>query len=239
MQPNRAQIKGCFLLIIAVNYRMTSISKLTLYHYPLSRSSRVKWLLHEIYGEDFDVIRVALRQGGQYTPEYLAKNPNHAVPVLDVTYADGSEQVIVESAAILMWLADIDGRFAPAIDNLKARADYLQIMALGGSWMDQMLWNIRLHESILPKSARNADFSQFNRDKIQNEIAPQLIARLEQSDFICGDSFTAADCMTGQNLNWARAYGLCDDPVFKAYMGRMKTRPAFQLAFADAKEFEG
>ncbi|WP_427450161.1 glutathione S-transferase family protein [Litorimonas sp. WD9-15] len=218
---------------------MSEIKNLTLHHYPLSRSARVKWLLHEMRGEDFEVHRVALRQGGQYTPEYLAKNPNHAVPVLEVTYADGSEQVIFESMAILTWLADLDDRFAPKPSDLKARADYLQILALGGSWMDQMLWNIRLHENILPKAARNAAFAQFNRDKIENEITPQLVARLSENAFICGETFTAADCLTGQNLNWARAYGLCANPVLKDYMKRMKSRPAFQLAFADAKDFEG
>ena len=219
--------------------RMTNISNLTLYHYPLSRSARVKWLLHEMRGEDFKTVRVALRKGEQYTPEFLAKNPSHGVPVLDVDYDDGTSQTITESTAILTWLADLDFRFAPRPEDHRARAIYLQMMALGGSWMDQMLWNIRLHEDILPKTARNQEYAQFNRDKIENEIAPQLLARLDQGEFICGDSFTAVDCLTGQNLNWARAYGLCNHPDFKAYMGRMKSRPAFQLAFADAKEFEG
>jgi glutathione S-transferase len=218
---------------------MSDISNLTLYHYPLSRSARVKWLLHEMRGEDFETVRVALRQGGQFTPEFLAKNPNHGVPVLDVTYADGAEQTITESLAILIWLADQDDRFAPSPNDLRARADYLHIMALGGSWMDQLLWNIRLHESILPKSARNETFAAFNRDKIENEVAPQLAKRLSAQAFICGDTFSAADCMMGQNINWAGAYGLCRNDVFKSYMARMKARPAFQMAFADAKDFEG
>ena len=218
---------------------MSDISKLTLYHYPLSRSARVKWLLHEMRGKDFETIRVALRKGQQFTPEFLAKNPNHGVPVLDVTYTDKTQQTVTESLAILTWLADQDDRFAPPSSDLRARADYLQVMALGGSWMDQMLWNIRLHETILPKSARSEAFATFNRDKIENEIAPQLTARLETHDFICGDSFTAADCLMGQNINWAAAYGLCRNETFKSYMSRMKARPAFQLAFADAKDFEG
>ena len=218
---------------------MTEINQLTLYHYPLSRSSRVKWLLHEMKGEDFKTIRVALRQGEQFTPEFLAKNPNHGVPVLEVTYADGTEQTITESLAILTWLADIDGRFAPPSENLRARADDLQMLALGGAWMVQMLWNIRLHETLLPEPARNAEFAALNRDRLQNEIVPQLTKRLEIYDFICGDKFTAADCMMGQNINWASAYGLCRNDTFKAYMARLKSRPAFQMAFSDASEFEG
>jgi len=218
---------------------MTEINHIKLYHYPLSRSARVKWLLHEIRGEDFKTIRVALRQGEQYTPAFLEKNPNHGVPVIEVTYADGSEQIITESLAILTWLADMDGRFAPPPENLRTRADYLKVLALGGASMDQLLWNIRLHETLLPETARNAAFAELNRDKIKNEITPQLAKRLQTHDYICGDKFTAADCMMGQNINWASAYGLCRSDEFKAYMTRMKSRPAFQLAFADASEFEG
>ena len=64
---------------------MSKIKHITLHHYPLSRSVRVKWLLHEIYGENFTVKRVALRQGAQFQSEFLSKNPNHAVPVLEVS----------------------------------------------------------------------------------------------------------------------------------------------------------
>lgn len=218
---------------------MTGIKNITLYHYPLSRSVRVKWLLHEIRGEDFETIRVALRKGEQFSEEFTAKNPSHAVPVLDVTYEDGTRQTITESLAIVTWLGDLDSRFSPLLSDLRARAEYLQVLALGGSWMDQMLWNIRLHETLLPKAARSEAFAKLNRDRIENEIVPQLEQRLKKHDYICGDSFTAADCLTAHNLNWARAYGLCIHPTFKTYMDRMKQRPAFQLAFADASEFEG
>lgn len=218
---------------------MTHISNLTLHHYPLSRSVRVKWLLHEILGDGFDTVRVPLMQGGQFAPDFIAKNPNHGVPVLDVTYDDGSTQTIIESGAILTWVADAypDAKIAPPVTDLKARADYLQIIQLGASWMDMMLWQIRLNEDLLPKSVRSAALAQFNRDKIKNEVEPQLAARLSAHDYICGDSFTAADCMTGHNITWARAYGLCDGDVFKAYRARIKSRPAFQTAYADAESF--
>jgi len=95
---------------------MTSITKITLHHYPLSRSARVKWLLHEVLGDDFETKRVALLQGQQFSPDFIAKNPNHGVPVLDVVYEDGSEQTIYESIAILIFLADTysEKGFAPS-----------------------------------------------------------------------------------------------------------------------------
>jgi hypothetical protein len=47
--------------------------RIKLYHFPASRSARVKWLLHELLDDDFDVEPVALYDGVQYTAEYLQK----------------------------------------------------------------------------------------------------------------------------------------------------------------------
>jgi hypothetical protein len=51
---------------------------------------RVKWLLIELLGPaGFEEERVSLYDGEQYLPEFLQKNPNHAVPILQVTDAAG------------------------------------------------------------------------------------------------------------------------------------------------------
>jgi len=215
------------------------ITRIKLYHYPLSRSVRVKWLLHEVLDDDFDVERTPLMQGGQFSAEFLARNPNHGVPVLDITYKNGETQSMYESGAQLIWLADAynDAALAPALDQLPARADYLQMIHLCGSWMDMMLWQIRLNEDLLPRKVRSEALAEFNRDKLKNEIEPQLIARLEKYDFICGNTFSAADCMMGHNVGWARAYGLCKGEVFDAYRSRLSKRAAFGKAYADAESF--
>ena len=216
-----------------------SIKHIKLYHYPLSRSVRTKWLLHELLGDDFEVERTPLMQGGQFQAEFLARNPNHGVPVLDITYGDGRTQSMFESGAQLIWLADIykNHGLAPIFGDAPARADYLQMIHFGGSWMDMMLWQIRLNEDLLPRKNRSEALAQFNRDKLKNEVEPQLATRLEKHDFICGDNFTAADCMMGHNVGWARAYGLCSDDVFTAYRSRLAKRPAFGQAYADTESF--
>ena len=134
-----------------------SIKHIKLYHYPLSRSVRTKWLLHELLGDDFEVERTPLMQGGQFQAEFLARNPNHGVPVLDITYEDGRTQSMFESGAQLIWLADIykNHGLAPILSDAPARADYLQMIHFGGSWMDMMLWQIRLNEDLLPRKNRS------------------------------------------------------------------------------------
>jgi len=100
-----------------------------------------------------------------------------------------------------------------------------------------MLWQIRVHEHLLADGVRDRKTIDRYRGKFANEVEPQIAARLEKHDFICGDAFTAADIIIGYNVGWAKAYGLCGDGIFRKYQMRLAARPAFLAAFADAKEF--
>ncbi len=64
-----------------------------------------------------------------------------------------------------------------------------------------------------------------------------MINRLEKSDYICGDQFSAVDCVMGQNVLWARAYGLCQSSQFSDYIARLSQRTAFAKAYADMGDF--
>lgn len=216
------------------------IQHLKLYHYPATRSARVRWALHETVGDAFELETVPLYEGVQYQAEFLAKNPNHAVPVLEVTRTDGTQVHLLESMAIVQWL--IDGHpalgLAPPADSPSlARADYLQMLVFGGSWMDMMLWQVRIHEHILPADERDPRTAARYRSKFIKEVEPQLLARLARGPFICGEAFSGADIIVGHCVTWARGYQLCADEAFRGYLSRLSKRPAFQLAFSDVKDF--
>jgi glutathione S-transferase len=215
------------------------VEKFKLYHYPATRSARVKWMLHETVGDDFEVEVIPLYEAVQYQPEYLAKNPNHAVPLLEMTLENGESQSMLESGAMVALLADIfpDKQLAPSTDNPLQRADYLHMLHFSASWMDMILWQIRLHKDLLPPAERDSKTLSRYLKKFINEIELQLIVRLEKTAFICGDQFCAADCIVAHNVMWARGYGLCQDQVFGQYLSKVTKRPAFLSAFADAKQF--
>jgi glutathione S-transferase len=216
-----------------------NISRLKLYHYPATRSVRVKWLLHELLEDDFDVEVVPLYEGVQYSAEYLKKNPNHNVPALEITLASGETQIMLESGAMVSLLADLfpEKGLAPAPHVFsKERADYLQMLHFGTSWMDMMLWQIRVHTHLLGLDSDAKTLVRYNK-KFTQEVEPQLIARLQSTDFICGDAFSAVDCVMGQNVMWAKAYGLCQPTEFDDYIARLSQRPAFGKAYADLGDF--
>jgi glutathione S-transferase len=217
-----------------------ALRSVRLYHYPASRSARAKWALHETVGDAFETLPLDLYAGAQYAPDYMAKNPNHNVPLLEIEFADGRTMRMIESAAMVVFLADAapERKLAPAPGPSAERADYLQMLQFAGSPMDMMLWQIRIHEHVLPTHERDARTVDRYRGKFEKEIEPQLAARLEAAPFICGAAFTAADIMIGHNVGWARGYGMCRGDVFKAYQARLSERPAFRAAFADVGAFK-
>jgi len=216
-----------------------NFTRLKLYHFPATRSARVKWLLHELLEDDFDVEVVPLYDGVQYSKDYMQKNPNHNVPALEITLENGEHRIMLESGAMVSLLADLfpEKGLAPVADVFSlARADYLQMLHYGTSWMDMMLWQIRIHTHLLGKDRDEKTIERYN-NKFTQEVEPQLLSRLEKTDYICGDQFSAVDCVMGQNVLWARAYGLCQDTQFSDYIGRLSQRTAFSKAYADIGDF--
>jgi glutathione S-transferase len=214
-------------------------TRLKLYHFPATRSARVKWLLHELLDDDFDCEVVPLYDGVQYSEDYLKKNPNHNVPALEFTLENGERRMMLESGAMVSLLADLfpaKGLAPPADVFSLARVDYLQMLHFGTSWMDMMLWQIRIHTHVLGSESDARTIARYNR-KFTEEVEPQLTSRLDKSDYICGDAFSAVDCVMGQNVMWAKAYGLCRGQPFSDYVSRLSQRAAFGKAYADIGEF--
>jgi glutathione S-transferase len=214
-----------------------SVTKIRLYHCPATRSARVKWLLGELLGpEGFEEERISLYDGEQYLSEFRWRNPNHAVPVLKIADDAGHCSYMIESGAMMVWLADAfpDKALAPPPGSLSfERADYLQMLHFGSTTLDMMLWQIRCHEHLLPELERDMRVSRRYRQKFATEGEPQLVGRLLTSGYICGEKFSAADCVVGQIVIWARAYRLCQHPVFRDYLDRLSQRPPFRMAYAD------
>lgn len=213
--------------------------KVKLYHYPATRSARVKWVLYETIGDGFDTEVIDLYAGRQYAPDYLAKNPSHNVPIIEIEFGDGDTFRMRESAAMVAFFADAfpEKRLAPPPEASRARADYLQMLHFGATTMDMMLWQVRIHEHVLPRAERDEKTPARYRGKFTSEVEPQLAERLTRRAFVCGDEFTAADCVIGHNVTWARGYGMCQDDLFKDYLSRLSKRRAFLAAFADARNF--
>jgi GST-like protein len=84
----------------------------------------------EELGLDYELEPVSLDRSEQMTPEFLARNPNHKIPVLD----DGG-QVIWESGAILLHLGerhDPEDRILPSDRRRRMEAIQYAFFQTGG-----------------------------------------------------------------------------------------------------------
>uniref|UniRef100_UPI0035CBE392 glutathione S-transferase family protein n=1 Tax=uncultured Sphingomonas sp. TaxID=158754 RepID=UPI0035CBE392 len=212
-----------------------------LFHHPVTRSARILWLLHELAPQlTFEVVPINLYRGDQYEPGFLKAFPFHSVPAVEITLGDGARINMSESGAIVVALADLcpESRLAPVLESSPiGRSDYLQTIHLCGASFEMQLWQIRIHKHVLRAADRDERTVERYMNKFNNEVTPWLSERLWKGDFVCGENFTAADCMVGYVAIWARSYGLCRTPQIDNYVQRLSSRPAFKLAFADAREF--
>jgi glutathione S-transferase len=187
---------------------------LKFYHAPWSRSSSVLWLLEEI-GVGYELIDVDIRQDGGVPEAYRRIQPSKKVPAIE---HDGV--VITERAAITIHLADRfpDAGLAPAVDD-PMRGPYLTMLVYCDAVFDPAL------------SARVQGW-EYDSNHFSFGLAEDMIDYIDRTltdrPFAAGDRFTAADTQLasgiGYTMDMMRA--LPEKPSFRAYLERVKDRPA-------------
>jgi glutathione S-transferase len=186
-------------------------------------------MLEEI-GAPYELKRLNLQAGEQKKPEYLAINPNGAVPAL----VDGDLKLF-ESAAICQYLADKfpDKRLAPPVGS-PDRGRYYQWIHFAMSGLEPPAVNIFLHTMIKPEADRLPAVVSESRAQLKAALKV-LEGALPGKRFLVGDGLTAADVMIGSTLAWAQMMGMLGDdlPASTAYLGQLAARPAFQRTMAD------
>jgi glutathione S-transferase len=192
-----------------------------LYHCPNTRSERVLWMFREL-GVTPEIVTIELFKGQGRSPEYLARNPNGFVPLLE----DGELQLI-ESSAILMHLADKfpEKNLAPKAGT-PDRSRYYQYMVYSPAAIDPAVELVAYHTRVLPEAARVPGAAEYGKKRF-SRIGKALSQMLGDRQFVVGNSFSAADIMVGSSLMWAGRYQLLGDlPTLAAYVDRLKARPA-------------
>lgn len=194
-----------------------------LYYSRQSRATRPRWVLEEL-GLDYEIVPMDLRAGDQRKPEFRALNPLTQIPVLQ----DG-DRVICESGAICLYLADRyqPGTLAPALDQ---RADYYRFCFYIYNTLEHQLVEIFLHSRFLPEEQRKPE--RVEQAKKLVRVRLQIISdHLARRPYITEDRFTAADVLVGSALDWAAMQGLLGDfSGLRAYVEKLKARPAYQIA---------
>lgn len=235
-------------------------AKVTLYHYPLSRSVRVSWLMNELAME-FTLVTKNLLQGEGYEEDFLKLNPNHAVPVLVVEdAATGRVMPIFESSALIRLVGDelrdkmpvaakpvlppLQKRLLPHVRDGDSPWEVMQFekwYAFSSVTLDNTLWSIRVLADFRAKE-HEKDLLQSYIDKWNNELLPQINELFaDDRTFVLKEfGFSLADIVLGHCLFWSRRYKFLKqfDSKLKTYFKSLMERPAFRMSITDAELFE-
>ena len=103
-----------------------------LYTWKTPNGRKVSVMLEEC-GLAYKTHAIDIGQGEQFTPQFLALNPNGKIPALtDSDGPDGKPITLFESGAILVYLAGKTGKFLPASDRGKYIALQWLMFQMGG-----------------------------------------------------------------------------------------------------------
>ena len=215
--------------------------KITLYHFPASRSARARWILHETLGDDFEIKRLDLYKGDQYRSDFTALNPSHAVPAVEIVWPDGKRKVMTESLAIVAFFADTfpEKKLAPpATDFSEARSDYEHMLHLAGVSADAMLWQIRINTHLLPPAEAHEKTIERYKKKFVEGNGTANRGALREGRLYLRRSVHPRPIALWLTMSCGRAAMVCAGIVYSRDIWRRLTRrEAFQKAFSDSKEF--
>ena len=201
---------------------------LTIYHGANTRSVRVIWLAEEL-GLSYEIKTLQFLKKEHKEPTYLAINPLGKLPAIQ----DGDLH-LYESGAICDYLIAKAG--ATHLEPERGTSDYglcRQWVYFAEATLMASIGAIAQHTMLRPEEDR---IPQVRDEAIESTAKGLgiLEAALNDKDYLCGDTFTLADIMTGYDLHLANMFGQVTDayPNLKAYQARLSARPGFQKAVA-------
>lgn len=184
---------------------------------------KVMWCAAEL-GVSVERMDVGGAFGGNDTPEYLAKNPNGKIPVLE----DG-EFILWESNSIVRYLAETHGAAPWYPDDIQTRAEANQ-------WMDWYLTCLHppmtvIFWSLIRTAPEDRDMAKVEKATADAAALFRILDdRLTTRDFITGTEPCMGDIPIGcAAYRWfTMDVARPDLPNLKAWYDRLKSRPAFQ-----------
>jgi glutathione S-transferase len=193
-----------------------------LYDYlPSGNGYKVRLVLRQL-GLPYELVELDIKQGATRTPEFLAKNPNGRIPLLEIP----GRGCLAESHAIIAYLAE-GSPFVPA--DPVDRARMWQWMCFEQYNLEPSIGTARFWIASLGKG--EAELGEKLAEKRRNGHA--ALAVLEQGlagrEFLVGDRYSLADIALYAYTHVAPegGFSLDDYPAIRAWCARVAAQPGY------------
>jgi GSH-dependent disulfide-bond oxidoreductase len=194
------------------------------YTFTTPNGRKVSILLEEV-GLPYTSHVIDIRKGDQFTPEFVAINPNSKIPAI-VDQDNGL--AVFESGAILIYLAEKAGQFLPT--ETKARFQVLEWLMLQMGSIGPMFGQLNHFRTYAPEHIPYA-INRYETETLR--LYSVLDKQLAAHEFVCGD-YSIADMAI---YPWVAIYefqGLTLDqhPNLQRWVNTIAQRPAVQKGMA-------
>lgn len=195
-----------------------------LYTWTTPNGRKVSIMLEEL-GLPYRTHAINIGKGDQFKPDYVKINPNAKIPaIVDPDGPDGKPVAMMESGAILIYLAGKTGKLLP--ESVRGRYDALQwlMFQMGGvgPFFGQVHHFLRSAKQAVP-------YAIERYVKETRRLYGVLNDHLENHEFLA-DEYSIADIAT---YPWTARYEwhktrLEDFPHVKRWFDTLSARPAVQ-----------
>jgi len=193
-----------------------------LYYWPTPNGWKISIMLEEC-GLEYRMIPVNIGEGEQFDPDFLRISPNNRMPaIIDHDGPDGTPIQLMESGAILIYLAEKTGKFLPTDSEKRYRVIEWLMWQMGG---------------VGPMFGQNGHFKLYATEDIpyakkryldeSNRLYGVLEKRMEGREFVA-DEYSIADMALMPWFMLHRMQGIVMDdyPNVKHWYQGLKERPA-------------
>ena len=193
-----------------------------------SPNVRKVYIMLEELGLPYKEIFVDVWKGDNYLPEFRKVNPNGRIPVIvDHEGPGGRPFTVIESGAILMYLADKTGRLLPK--ETASRYEVIQWLMIQLTGVGPMFGQFTHFKNFAP--AGN-DYAMSRYQTEVRRLYEVIEERLGKSAYLGGPDYSIADIATFPWTANHKLHGVLfeDHPNLDRWINAIAARPAVQRA---------
>ena len=205
------------------------------HYWPTPNGKKVTILLEEL-GVPYVVAPVNIGRGDQFSDGFLGISPNNRMPaIVDTAPKGGGAPISVfESGAIMLYLAEKEGRFWPQ-DDVRAKYEVAQ-------WVIWQMANQgpkfgeRGHFSRVTESEGDQSYAKRRFNDEVHRLYGVMNNRLYDRRYLAGDDYSIADMISYPwTASWQmQGIDLGEFRHFKRWFEELSERPALQRGMAVA-----